>query len=154
MKIIIRLLSVCFLLQGYAAQAQSDLQNNGTLYISTSSDILYINGAFTNAAAGALTNNGSLYVRQNLSNAQASMAIGTGTLYLNGTSAQSIAGAQVFKNFNLVTNNSAGITLNNNLDVSGTRTFTSGVITTSATPNYLVYEAGSSYTGDGNTRHV
>lgn len=154
MKNIIRLLSVCFLLHGYTLRAQSDLQNTGTLYISTGSDILYITGAFTNATTGALTNNGNLYVRQNLINGQAAMTVGTGTLFLNGTSAQTVSGAQVFKTFNLNTNNSAGITLNANLDVNGTHTFSSGVITTSATPNYLIYEAGSSYTGDGNTKHV
>src|SRR6185295_4437008 len=123
MKNIIRLLSVCFLLQGYALQAQTDLQNTGTLYISGSSDILYITGAFTNANTGALTNNGVLYVRQGLTNNQASMATGTGTLHLNGTSAQTVGGSQVFKTFNLNTNNSAGITLNNNLDVNGVHTF-------------------------------
>jgi hypothetical protein len=44
--------------------------------------------------------------------------------------------------------------LNNNLDINGTHTFVSGIITTSATPNYLIYEAGTSYSGDGNTAHV
>jgi hypothetical protein len=82
------------------------------------------------------------------------MAAGTGTLYLNGTSMQSISGSQMFKTYNLVTNNSAGITINNNLSVSGVHTYTNGLITTSATPNYMVYEAGSSYTGDDDTKHV
>lgn len=54
----------------------------------------------------------------------------------------------------MTSNNGTGITLNNNLSVTGAHTFTSGIITTSATPNYLVYEAGSSYSGDGDTRHV
>ena len=33
-------------------------------------------------------------------------------------------------------------------------TFTNGIIATSATPNYMVYEAGSSYSGDGDAAHV
>jgi hypothetical protein len=82
------------------------------------------------------------------------MAVGTGTLYLNGTSAQAVNGTQTFKTYNLNTNNSTGITLNNNLSVSGAHTFAAGMITTSATPNYLVYEAGSSYSGDNDSRHV
>lgn len=142
------LLMVCTL------HAQTDLQNTGTLYVNGGSDILYISGSFTNASGSALTNNGNLYVLQNLINGQSSMAIGTGTLYLNGSAAQTLSGTQVFKTYNLVNNNSSGITLNNDLSVSGVHTFTAGIMTTSATPNYLMYEAGSSYTGDGDTRHV
>lgn len=141
-------------MQAAWVQAQSDVQNTGILHISGGSDILYINGALTNAAGAALTNNGSLYVRNNLTNGQVSMAVGTGTLYLNGTSLQTVAGAQPFRTFNLVTDNTAGFTLNANLHVSGTHTFTNGVIATSATPNYLVYEAGSSYSGAADGRHV
>lgn len=148
------LVSAMAILMATTAAAQTDLQNTGTLYISGSSDILYITGAFTNASTSALTNNGQLYVLKNLSNSQSAMAIGTGTLYLQGTAAQQINGTQVFKTFNLSTNNSAGFTLNNNLDVSGTHTFVSGLIASSATPNYLIYEAGSSYTGDGDAAHV
>lgn len=146
-------ISFC-LVQVSLLQAQVDLQNGTTLYISSSSDIVYVNGNFINTSAAALTNNGSLYVRQNLTNGQASMATGTGTLYLNGTAAQAIGGTQAFRTYHLNTNNTAGITLNNNLSVSGVHTFTNGIITTSATPNYLIYEAGSSYTGDGDSRHV
>jgi len=135
-------------------QAQTNVTNTGTLYISTSSDILHVTGDFTNNSGSALTNNGNLYVKQNLSNSQSAMAVGTGTLYLNGTSAQTVSGSQPFKTYNFVSNNSSGITLNNNLSVSGTHTFTSGLITTSATPNYLIYEAGSSYSGDADTKHV
>ena len=146
--------TVILLLGACSTQAQVNMQNTGTLYISGSPDILYINGSLTNTSTGALTNNGNLYVLQNLANDQAAMAAGTGTLYLNGTATQTLSGAQLFKTNNLVTNNAAGFTLNNDLSVSGVHTFTAGVITTSATPNYLMYEAGSSYTGDGDTKHV
>lgn len=136
------------------AKAQGDLGNTGIVYISSATDTLYIGGTLTNASGSALTNNGQLYVRQHISNAQSGMAVGTGMLLLTGTTSQSIGGAQPFKTFNLTTNNSAGIVLNSNLDISGTHTFVNGVITSSATPNYLIYEAGASYTGDGNTAHV
>ncbi len=135
-------------------QAQVNLQNNGTLYITGPSTILFVNGSFTNASGAALTNSGNLYVQQQLVNGQSSMAAGTGTLYLNGSALQTVSGTQPFKTFNLVSDNGAGITLSNDVSVSGVHTFTTGVISTSATPNYLIYEAGASYTGDGDSKHV
>jgi hypothetical protein len=56
--------------------------------------------------------------------------------------------------YNFVSDNTGGITLNANLSVSGAHTYSNGMITTGATPNYLVYEAGSSYSGDNDSRHV
>jgi hypothetical protein len=137
-----------------AARSQVAVTNKGVLYIKTNSDIFYAASDFTNNSSASFTNNGSLYVKGNLSNSQSSMSAGTGTLFLNGSSAQSVNGSQPFLTYNLNTNNSAGITLNNNLDVSGTHTFSSGIITTSATPNYLIYESGSSYTGASDAKHV
>jgi len=133
--------------------AQVTVQNNGIVGVPVSGT-LYINGALINASGAALTNNGNLYVRQNITNNQAAMATGTGTLYLNGASAQTLNGTQPFKTYNLVTNNAAGITLNNNLSVAALHTFSAGLIATSATPNYLIYEAGSSYSGDDDSKHV
>jgi len=111
-------------------------------------------GNFTNTASGSLVINGDLYVSGTLSNNQSSMLAGSGTLYLNGSSAQALNGSQPFKTNNLVTNNGAGITLNNNLSVAGLHTFTNGLVLTSATPNYLIYEAGSSHSGSNDSRHV
>lgn len=147
-----KLITTLFLALAFSA-ASAQVQNTGMIHISSSSDILYINYAFTNAATSTLTNNGQLYVQQGLANSEA-MTAGTGTLYLAGSANQSVSGSQPFKTYNLVTNNSAGITLNNNLHVTNLHTFTSGIITTSATPNYLVYESGSSYTGIADNRHV
>lgn len=137
-----------------SARAQADVQNNGVLYISGSADIVYINAALTNASGAALTNNGKLYVSKTLTNNQVSMPTGAGSLYLNGSSAQTVAGAQPFKTYNLTTDNTGGVVLNNDLDVSGSHTFTNGIISSSATPNYLIYEEGSTYSGDGDSRHV
>ncbi|GEM_PF-377218 len=146
---------LCFLwFACMVAGAQVSFYNNGILKLSVSGDIVYINGAFTNTSSASLTNNGQLYVQGNLDNSEGSMTAGTGTLYLNGSSAQTISGSQPFNTFNLVTNNSSGITLNNNLSISGIHTFTGGIITTSATPNYLVYESGASYSGSADSRHV
>jgi hypothetical protein len=135
------------------SNAQQSFTNNGNLQIHTGASV-YGFGTFTNTSTGALVNNGSLYIKGDISNSQASMANGTGTLYLKGTAAQSLNGTQTLKTFNLVTDNSTGITLNNSLSVSNIHTFTSGIITTSVTPYYLIYETGSSYSGDGDTKHV
>jgi hypothetical protein len=133
--------------------AQQAFKNNGNLQIHAGASVTGF-GDFTNASSGALVNNGSLYIKQTLTNDQPSMIAGMGALHLNGTSTQSINGAQAFKTFDLITNNTAGFILNNNLSISGAHTFTNGIITTSATPNYLIYESGSSYSGDGDSRHV
>lgn len=149
----IRILPVALLLFCMDINAQEALTNTGNLQIYTGAEVVVF-GSFNNASGAALTNNGRLYVSQNITNNQASMAAGTGTLYLNGTATQTIAGAQTFKTFNLVTNNSAGFTLNNNLSASGLHTYTAGLITPSAAPNFMIYESGASYTGDNDSKHV
>src|SRR5437764_2683690 len=148
-----RLFTLVTLLLSELAMAQTAVTNTGILKISTGSTF-YAGGNFTNNSSSSLTNNGNLYVKGNVSNGQASMSIGSGDLHLNGTSAQTVSGTQKFNTFDLETNNSSGITLNNDLSVSGTHTFTAGLVSTSATPNYLIYEAGSSYTGANDSKHV
>lgn len=133
--------------------AQVSMTNNGTLSILPSTDV-HIDGGLTNSSSAALTNNGTLSLKGNLTNNQASMAVGTGTLQLNGSSAQTVNGAQTFKTNNLVTNNSSGITLSNSLSVSGTHTFTAGIVSSASSSNFLIYQSGSSYTGSGNSKHV
>ena len=146
-------LQITFLFFVFFANAQQAFNNSGNLQIHPGTSLTGF-GNFTNASSGVLVNNGSFYIKGNLTNNQASMAAGTGTLYLNGSSAQAVNGSRTFKTNNLETNNSAGITLDIDLSVSGVHTFTSGLIASSSIPNYLVYEAGSSYTGDNDNRHV
>lgn len=133
--------------------SQTGLRNTGSMQIHTGAGITCY-GDFTNTSSAALVNNGTLYLKGNITNDQAGMSAGSGTVHLNGTVAQAVNGTAAFRLNNLVTNNAAGITLNNNLSVSAVHTFTSGLISTSATPNYLIYENGSSYTGSGDSRHV
>src|SRR4051812_22352897 len=120
------------------AFAQVDLNNTGIFYLSNSTDIVYVNGSFSNASTSRFTNKGQFYLKQNLVNNESSMAAGSGTLYLNGTALQTVSGSQTFKTFNLETNNAAGFQLNNNLSVTGSHVFTSGMITGSLTPNYMI----------------
>lgn len=133
--------------------AQNTFNNSGNLKIHSGAN-LAVHGDFINASTAGLVNDGDLYVKRNLTCNQAAMSTGTGTLYLNGTTHQTLDGAQPFNTYNLVTGNSAGILLNTDLTVSGAHNFTSGVITTTSTPNYLVYETNASYTGSGDNRHV
>lgn len=148
-----RFFGLGLLIAGFLTNAQTAVTNTGTLFIKTGSDIFYAAGDFTNTST-ALTNNGSLYVKGTLTNNQTPATVGTGTLYLNGSSAQSVSGSATFKTYNLNTNNASGITLNNNLSVSGAHTFTAGHIASSATPNYLIYESTGSYTGASDAKHV
>src|SRR5688500_3883510 len=139
------IIQISLLLFGFCLNAQQPFNNTGNLQIHTGGSMTAF-GNFTNAGTGSLVSNGSLYVRANLSNAQSSMATGTGTLYLNGTIAQAVNCIQPFRIFNLVTNNNSvsGITLNHNLIVSGVLTFSDGILHTSSTPNYMIYETSSS----------
>lgn len=143
-----------FLFVSAVLSAQVSFYNNGILRLAVSGDIVFVNGSFTNTNTASFTNNGQLYVSGDLANDESSMTAGTGVLYLNGSSTQTVSGSQDFKTYDLVTNNSAGITLNNNLSVAGSHTFSNGIITTSATPDYLVYQSGSTYSGSSDSRHV
>lgn len=136
-----------------SSTAQDAVRNTGNIQIHTGGAMTAF-GSFSNTSTAVLLNNGSLYVKGTLTNDQASMAAGTGTLFLDGTSAQSVAGSAFFRTYNLNTDNAAGITLNNDLRITGTHTFSNGLIATSVTPNYLVYEAGSSHAGSNDSRHV
>ncbi len=147
------ILHITLLMAAVNANAQTGITNSGNLQIHNGASVTGF-ADLTNTASGALVNNGDLYIRGNITNNQSAMIAGTGTLFLNGSIAQTINGSQVFKTYDLVTNNAAGLILNNNLSVSGVHTYTAGMITTAATPNYLVYEAGSSYTGSSDARHV
>jgi hypothetical protein len=135
------------------SNAQDAFNNSGNLQIHPGAAITFF-GSFTNTSSGVLINNGSSYIMGNIINNQSSMTAGTGTLYMNGSSAQTVGGSQLFKTYNFVSNSSSGITLNNDLSVSGAHTYTAGLITTSSTPNYLIYESGSSYSGSGDSKHV
>ncbi len=108
-------------------RAQQAMTNSGNLQVHTGG-VISGAGNFTNTSTAALVNNGTFYIKGNITNGQASMANSTGTLHLDGGTTQVIGGTQTFRTWNLVTNNSNGITLNTNLSVGGAHTFTSGII--------------------------
>jgi len=127
------------------------MTNSGKLYIYGGANLSsFVN--FENTSSGELLNNGNLFAKGNIRNDQSLMLSGTGTLYLNGNIAQQVNGAASMNTYDLITNNSAGITLNNDLSVAGVHTFTNGMITSAS--NYLIYQAGSSYAGANDSKHV
>jgi hypothetical protein len=146
------ILSALVLSIGYV-NAQHAFTNRGNLQIHTGATVSVF-GNFTNTASAQLVNQGSLYAKRNITNDQSSMPGTTGSLILNGSVGQTLDGTQPFMTANLTTDNSNGVLLNTNLIVSSVHTYSNGLITTSATPNYLVYEAGSSHTGSNDSRHV
>ena len=144
--------TVILLLSTVIASAQG-ITNNGNMQIHTGANMTaFVN--FTNASTGALVNNGTFYLRANVTNNRASMSPGNGVTIFNGTSAQSVNGTEPFRVYNVTTNNSNGITLNNDLSVNAAHTFTAGLITSSSTPNYLIYENGATYSGSADNAHV
>lgn len=146
-------LSAILLLFISVLNAQVALVNRGNLKINTGANVAAF-GSFSNTSTAALVNDGTLYIKGDVTNDQASMAAGAGTLNLDGTSAQTVNGSEVFRAYNLNTNNISGITLNNDLSISAVHTFTSGLITSSSTPNYIIYENGSSHSGSSDNAHV
>lgn len=148
-----KIILLAMLINITCANAQVGITNNGNFQIHGSTTVTGFSD-FTNTATGKFVNNGTLYLKANITNNEASMAAAMGTLYINGSATQTVYGTTTFKTYNLVTNNAAGIILNNNLCVKAVHTFTAGMITTSATPNYMIYDAGSSYTGSSDASHV
>lgn len=147
------LISAILLLTSSVAFSQAGITNNGSMQIHTSANMTaFVN--FTNASTGGFVNNGTFTLRGNVTNNRASMSPGTGVTILDGTSAQAVGGTEPFRVYNLTTNNSTGITLNNDLNVNAAHTFTAGIITSSSTPNYLVYENGATYSGSADNAHV
>jgi len=133
--------------------AQDSIQNSGLLQIHSGGAFSGF-GHFVNASGSQFVNGGTLILKRNLKNEEATMTAGTGLLLLNGSILQTISGSQPFKTFDLNTDNSAGFVLNTELSISGTHTFSAGLLSTSVTPNYLIYESGAGYTGDNDSRHV
>jgi len=139
-----------FLLLPHLLQAQ--MTNFGNLQIHSGGSVA-VTGDFTNASTAVLLNNQALYLRGQLTNNQASMSAGTGTLYLNGSSAQIVDGSASYMAYNLETSNAAGITINRSLYINGFHNFVSGNLVT-GTSAFVVYAAGSSYSGAADSRHV
>ncbi|MDB5207593.1 MAG: type sorting protein [Flavisolibacter sp.] len=151
MKIkILQALLYIFCLQGLA---QQPVTNSGNWQIHPGGS-LSIAGSFTNTASANFLNNGSVYAKGSITSDQPAMIAGTGTIFLNGSTTQTIAGTTSFRTNHITTDNAGGFILNTDLSISGVHTFTNGIINTSVTPTYIIYENGATYTGDNDARHI
>ncbi|MCF7965298.1 MAG: hypothetical protein K9L79_07135 [Methylobacter tundripaludum] len=121
--------------------------NSGGTLTNTGSNAITLSGAISNAGAysggsgavtfgSSFTNTGSYSAGSatttltgNFSNS-GTLTAGTGAWIFSGSSAQSLTGATGFNNLTL--NNAAGLTLNNDVTVSGTLTLTSGTFSVGA----------------------
>jgi len=104
------------------------LQNNGAALTITTGGSLFVAGSIANSA-GNITNNGIFGVSGNITNNATIISSAGGTLQLRGTGTQTLSGTAIINTTNLVVNNAAGVTLSTKLRISGTVTFTSGIIT-------------------------
>jgi hypothetical protein len=133
--------------------AQAGMTNNGKLYVFSEANLTsFID--IENKSGAEWLNNGTVHSKANFRNDQTLMVAGTGILYIDGASAQQVDGAATLVTYNLVTDNPSGITLNNSVSIAATHTFTTGMIVTSGSANYLIYQEGSSYAGAADSRHV
>jgi len=146
--------SLLLSLLGGSAYSQITFTSQVPIGISTSKDVLFIDGNLQNESTSNLVNNGKLYVTKNINNEQANIQAAAGTLYLNGNSEQILAGSKTLNAFNLNTNNPKGIKLEANLSVSNLHIFTNGIITTNPGESFLIYKSKATYTGDDDKKHV
>ena len=140
---------------GTSGKAQ--VYNTGILYVGTG-NTLYSGGDFTNTTGAAYQNDGSVYITGNASNSQVSLPAGAGTTYFDGLTAQALSGAAPFRVFNLVLNNTAGLTLSNRLaigdGVGGTLGFTAGLLHSGTNSQDVYFYPGSGYTGFDAGHHI
>jgi hypothetical protein len=116
-----------------AITISGDLTNGGTIDVPAFNQNISLTGNWTN---------------NNTFNA------GTGTVTFNGASAQTLGGSSTTTFNNVTFNNSgSGVTLASPADVSGTATFTSGIVGTTVT-NLLTMNAGSAVAGGSATSHI
>lgn len=116
-----------------------EINSSGT-FISSNTLTVYGNvtiGASSFLTTGVCTQN----YKSNFNNSGTLNPTGT-TFVFNGTSPQTITGATTFSN--LTMSNSNGLTINNNVTVSGTLNFTSGKISTGT--NFLILGSSGTIT--------
>lgn len=127
--------------------------NAGTISFGSSTGTATVSGNVTIGSGGTLTLSssigGDLNLGGNWSNNgtfnASSRAVG-----FNGSSAQSLIGATTFDYLSL--NNSAGLTLNNNISVNQTLTFTNGKITLGT--NKLTLGSSATISGASSTKYI
>ncbi len=138
--------------------AQTDVTNQGQIYMTSSLDTFFVSGSLDNQAGASLQNMaGNLYVKQNLTNNETGMVAGGGKLWFTGTSTQTVFGAQPFRTYEWIVDN-PGVTLQNRVAIGngtgGNLQFISGLITSGTNTQDVYFHSGSAYTGYGDAAHI
>jgi len=119
----------------------ADIVVNGSVTIGTGTTLACAGpGSDDITFGGSWTNNGTFTSSDDL-------------VTFNGTSAQTVGGssATTFNNFTM--NGAGGLTLNNDVNINGVMTFTSGIVTTSSS-NILTFNNDATTTGASNSSFV
>jgi len=113
------------------------------------------NVTFAKTGGATVTANSDLAITRNFVNT-AGFDAGTTTTTFNGTIDQTITGATTFYNLTLNNNNASGteLTLNNDVTVNNTFTFTLGNVITGANALIIGNTTGCGVTGAAANRHV
>lgn len=137
----------------------------GTLTISSSLlSVTSLEPSFIVESTASVTNNGTIENKSTttvLSNAAA--ITGTGSFKFSGSTAQTIDGNDCSINCNVIIDNTNNLSIVtsalvaapstiNDLHLGGILTFTNGDLITNE--NRVVFKAGSSYAGQGDTKHI
>jgi hypothetical protein len=139
--------------------AQTNLYNSGQIFISNSTDTLFISGSLFNNSGAVLNNaGGNLFVIQDITNNEAAMTAGGGKLWTTGTAMQSFYGSNPFKTYNWIADNANNITLQNRVEVGdgtgGNLSFVNGQVNSGTSLQDVYFRANSTYTGYSDAKHI
>jgi hypothetical protein len=136
---------------------EAQIYNTGILHI-TGGTMVSSLGDFTNSASADYRNDGEMYINGNIINDQPALPAGTGIMFLNGTTGQTLGGAADFRTFSLTMNNALGLTLSRRLGIGdgagGVLSFVSGRIISGTGSQDVYFYSGSTYTGFDATHHI
>ena len=156
-KLILSLLS--FAATILTVVAQTDVYNNGQLYLTNTSDTVFITGSLTNNTTATLTNaGGNIYVLKDINNSEATMVAGAGKLWFTGNSAQTVTGSEPFRTNTWIVDNTAGVLLQNRMGIGngagGTLNFVNGIVTSGNQLQDVFFYPNSTYTGYADDKHI
>ncbi len=126
--------------------AQSQFINSGELHVKDGT-VLYSAFPFENRNSGKVINDGTVVFLSDLVNEGEfafSTAETTGLVRLEGLSTQNISGNSQLRFWNLILNNSTDFNLSNDLEISGTADFSSGVVRAALPENIFAFGLGGS----------
>lgn len=121
----------CMLIgSGSMSMADNIISSGTTMTVLAGTTVVSSDNLIIKSTA-SLNNSGYVILKKNLTNENASPnSLGTGTIELSGTVAQTVTGSNVIQN--LTVNNAAGVTNAGPTQVNGVLTLTSGLVTLGA----------------------